>query len=410
MNIRIEKGYANGTVAAPPSKSYAHRLLICAALAQGVSTIRGIALSEDILATIDCIEALGGKVTLEGTTCKVEGVAGRKSEPDDLPVYNCRESGSTLRFFIPIALALTGGGVFKGTGRLMERGIGVYAEIFKSRGIEIDQGPESVTIRGWLEPGIYRVRGDVSSQFISGLLFALPMLFGSSAVEIIPPVESRPYINITADVFRLFGVEVKESADDRFMIQGNQQFMPANTRVEGDWSNAAFLEAIARLAAPHGLEITGLKEDSLQGDKCCVELFEKLSAGGNSMIDISECPDLGPVLFAYAAASGGGHFTGIRRLRIKESDRAEAMAEVLLKFGIRSIIYENEMDILPGELKTPAGPVSGHNDHRIVMAAAVLMLLTGGCIEEAQAVRKSYPDFFETLNSIGIKTYTEEEA
>ncbi|MBE6017688.1 MAG: 3-phosphoshikimate 1-carboxyvinyltransferase, partial [Lachnospiraceae bacterium] len=239
---------------------------------------------------------------------------------------------------------------------------------------------------------------------------ALPMLFGSSMIEIIPPVESRPYINITADVFRLFGVEVKESADDRFMIQGNQQFMPANTRVEGDWSNAAFLEAIARLAAPHGLEITGLKEDSLQGDKCCVELFEKLSAGGNSMIDISECPDLGPVLFAYAAASGGGHFTGIRRLRIKESDRAEAMAEVLLKFGIRSIIYENEMDILPGELKTPAGPVSGHNDHRIVMAAAVLMLLTGGCIEEAQAVRKSYPDFFETLNSIGIKTYTEEEA
>jgi len=187
---------------------------------------------------------------------------------------------------------------------------------------------------------------------------------------------------------------------------------------------------IARVLSKKGFEVVLVARredrllklaDELEGDAeiyCCdlskadncVELFEKLSAGGNSMIDISECPDLGPVLFAYAAASGGGHFTGIRRLRIKESDRAEAMAEVLLKFGIRSIIYENEMDILPGELKTPAGPVSGHNDHRIVMSAAVLMLLTGGCIEGAQAVRKSYPDFFETLNSIGIKTYTEEEA
>lgn len=402
MRIRIEKGTAAGTVAAPPSKSYGHRMLICAALADGVSTIRGISQSEDMLATIDCIRAIGGKVSLDGTVCTVEGVAGQPVQDGELPVYNCRESGSTLRFFIPIALALTGGGIFRGSPRLMERGIGVYDEIFRSRGIEIEYAPDSVTLRGWLEPGIYRVRGDVSSQFISGLLFALPLLFANSTIEVIPPVESRPYIKLTADSFRMFGAEIRETGDDRFIIKGGQKFRASRASVEGDWSNAAFLEAISRLAAPEGLNITGLNENSLQGDRCCMEYFDILEKGTDSPVDISECPDLGPVLFAFAAARAGGSFTGIRRLRIKESDRAEAMAQVLSAFGIRTIIYENEMDIIPGELKEPSAPVWGYNDHRIVMATAVLMLLTGGSIEGAEAVRKSYPDFFEVLGSMGI--------
>lgn len=402
MKVYIEKGQVSGTVAAPPSKSYGHRLLICAALAEGVSVIRGISQSEDIRATMDCIEALGGKVSLNGTACTVEGIAGRSIPEGDLPVYNCRESGSTLRFFIPIALALTGGGVFRGTPRLMERGIGVYEEIFRARGIEIEYAPDSVTLRGWLEPGIYRVRGDVSSQFISGLLFALPMLYGNSTIEIIPPVESHPYISITADAFSKFGVTIKESENFRFVIKGDQTLKAARVSVEGDWSNAAFLEAASRLACAGRLDITGLKSDSLQGDRCCMELFDRLKEGPDSPIDISECPDLGPVLFAFAAACHGGTFTGIRRLRIKESDRAQAMADVLSKFGIRTIIYENEMDIIQGELKEPAEPVCGYNDHRIVMATAVLMLLTGGCIDCAEAVRKSYPDFFEAIAQLGI--------
>ena len=400
MKIRIEKGTAYGQIAAPPSKSYGHRMLICAALASGRSTIGHISSSEDMLATIDCIRALGGEAELSGDCCRVSGIARTSG---DLPEYKCRESGSTLRFFIPLALALTGGGVFRGSRRLIERGIDVYEEIFAPRGVTFDYNDDAITVRGSLQPGNYRVRGDVSSQFITGLLFALPLLEGDSSLEIVPPVESRPYIDITADAMKQFGVMIEEPEQNRFVIRGGQKYKPADITVEGDWSNAAFLYAISMLASPEGIAITGLNDDSIQGDRVCVECFDRLARGaGDDAIEISGCPDLGPVLFAFAAAAGGGKFTGIRRLRIKESDRAAAMAQELEKFDIRTIVSENDMEILPGRFSPPDEPVYGHNDHRIVMALAVLLILTGGEIEGAEAVSKSYPEFFDDLRSIGV--------
>ncbi len=425
MDVRIEKSTANGVIKAPPSKSYAHRMLICAALSEGQSAIRGISDSEDMLATMDCISALG-------ETCEVSGMdvtvlqntvnnavaAGeesnsflqgdrsaatlQKTTAAILPEYRCRESGSTLRFFIPISLALTGGGVFTGSSRLIERGIGIYEELFTPLGVTIEKTPESITIRGQLRSGTYRVRGDVSSQFISGLLFALPLLEEDSEILILPPVESRGYIDITKDSMKMFGVQIDEPEANHFIIRGGQKYTARDVQVEGDWSNAAFLYAIRKL---HGaaLHITMLREGSLQGDRVCVELFDRLLVGAAEPIDISGCPDLGPVLFAFAAACSGGRFTGTRRLRIKESDRAASMKEELAKFGITmNLLDENNLEVEPGTLHTPEEPIDGHNDHRIVMACAVLMTLTGGQIHGAEAVRKSYPGFFDDLGSVGI--------
>ncbi|MGI6071784.1 MAG: 3-phosphoshikimate 1-carboxyvinyltransferase [Lachnospiraceae bacterium] len=413
MNIKITPGKPRGVAAAPPSKSYAHRMLICGALA-GDSSIRGISGSEDISATVDCLAALGAHVRInEGAAVttrppkKTEGI---------LPEYKCRESGSTLRFFIPLALALTGGGIFYGSPRLIERGIGVYEEIFAGRGIHIEKKRDCIIIRGSLEAGEYRIRGDMSSQFITGMLMALPLLGGDSVIEVLPPVESRPYIDITLDVMDTFAVKAKEMKTDSFSVKGGQSYLPCDTTVEGDWSNAAFLFALKRLhvsddcSAPGMMEIIGLNAESIQGDRTCLDFFDKIDLRTKQTSDISACPDLGPVLFAYAAAKGGGSFTGIKRLRIKESDRVEAMARELGKFGIATEISENGIIIKKGNgghgpcetFSLPAEPLDGHNDHRIVMAVSVLATLTGGVIQGAEAVRKSYPDFFETLKTLGI--------
>ncbi len=408
MNITIEKGNAYGKISAPPSKSYGHRMLICAALAQGESVIEGISGSEDMLATIDCIKALGCTVSKgKGTGDYIIKGCSRST---DFPIYDCRESGSTLRFFVPIALACTGGGIFKGSARLIERGIGIYEEIFGSRGIIIKKSPDEIIIKGHLKSGYYKVRGDVSSQFISGLLFALPLLEEESIIEITGPSVSRSYIDITLAVLRSFGIDIKENPNNIFQIPGGQSYKPQRTRPEGDWSNAAFFIAISMLqdkikheiGKNGGLTVTGLLPDSIQGDRICVKYFEKLQKGCKDAIDISDCPDLGPILFAFAAACTGASFTGIDRLRIKESDRASAMKDILSEFGIESVINGNDMEILPGTLTRPKKPIYGYNDHRIVMSAAVLMTLTGGTIEGAEAVAKSYPSFFEDLGAVGI--------
>ena len=404
MRVKISKGTAYGQIAAPPSKSYGHRMLICAALANGKSTVKRISASEDMLATIDCIKALGVQAESEGDTCILGGFGAENiTEKHCLPEYKCRESGSTLRFFIPIAMALTGGGIFSGAKRLIERGIGIYEELFVPQGVLIEKCEDFIRIEGTLKAGNMKVRGDVSSQFISGLLFALPLLKEDSTLEILPPVESRAYIDITIDSMKLFGVNVEEPATNHFFIKGGQSYKAKDVSVEGDWSNAAFLYAIKELTgAGDKLEITGLREDSIQGDKVCRDYFDKLIKGTEEALDISGCPDLGPILFAFAAAAKGGKFTGIRRLRIKESDRAAVMAQELAKFGVTAQVLENDMIIPAGQLKAPQEVIDGHNDHRIVMSMAVLMLLTGGGIEGAEAVKKSYPDFFNNLRDLGV--------
>lgn len=398
MKVSIKPGLCSGEACAPPSKSYAHRMLICAALAEGESTIRGLARSEDMLATLDCIAALGAEFALDGDTVTIKG---GKNKTAGGAVFPCRESGSTLRFMLPIAAACGGSARFTGTSRLMERGVGIYEEIFAEKGVSIKKGSESIELSGSLSPGEYTFRGDVSSQFVTGLLFALPLLEGGSVIRVLPPVESRAYIDVTVAVLRLFGVEITESPENTFSIAGGQKYLCRSMSVEGDWSNAAALFALNSLGG--SVSVTGLNMDSIQGDRVCLELLERLKSP-NAVIDISNCPDLGPVLFAAAAASGvGAVFTGTRRLRIKESDRASVMAQELEKFGVKAKVLENSVVIEPGRLQSPREMLSGHNDHRIVMAMSLLASAVGGVIDGAEAVRKSYPDFFEVLRRLGAE-------
>ena len=383
MNITIQPGKLKGLVTAPPSKSYGHRMLLCAQLAEGDSVISGLSESEDILATKDCLHAL------------------QERTPD--AVFPCRESGSTLRFLIPSALVLCGGGIFTGTQRLIERGIGIYEEIFASAAamgadICLEKEADKIRIKGNLPAGNYKMRGDVSSQFVTGMLLALPLLEGNSMLRVLPPVESRPYIDITIDVMKQFGVAIREVEPNLFLIRGGQKYQAGNYQVEGDWSNGAFLYGFREIGSD--LQIQGLNMKSLQGDKACLSFFKMLP---DQTIDLSDTPDLGPVLFAVAAAKGGGAFTGIRRLRIKESDRAQAMADELAKFGVVCRVTENEMILTSSGLKKPEVPLDGHNDHRIVMALSILASITGGTILGAQAVRKSWPDYFTVMQKAGME-------
>lgn len=370
-------------------------MLLCAQLAEGDSVICGLSESEDILATKDCLFAL------------------RKKSPE--AIFPCRESGSTLRFMIPAALVLCGGGIFTGTERLIERGIGIYEEVFAEAAvlgadIQVEKEADQIRIKGNFPAGNYQLRGDVSSQFVTGMLLALPLLQADSTLNVLPPVESRPYIDITIDVMKQFGVIVEEKEPNFFTIRGGQKYQAGTYQVEGDWSNGAFLYGFNEVGSE--LQIGGLNPDSLQGDKACVKMFSQLGAGRatgdpalSASIDLSDTPDLGPVLFAVAAAKGGGSFTGIKRLRIKESDRAQAMAEELAKFGVGCSITENEMIIRSSGLKKPEEPLDGHNDHRIVMALSILSSITGGTICGAEAVRKSWPDYFEVMQKAGLSCF-----
>ena len=398
MKITINKGAGHGTIKAPPSKSVAHRLLISAAMADGVSTVRGISMCEDVLATLDCLCALGIKYTRCGNDVTVEGKPPRLMSPD--APLQCRESGSTLRFLLPIALMTEGTAVFYGAAGLMTRPMSVYEKLFTERGLTYISDGKSIVAKGPLAGGEFKVAGNVSSQFISGLLFALPNATVDSRIRIIPPLESRSYIELTIDAIKSFGVEAKWEDEYTLFIKGNQAFRPTDVTVEGDYSGAAFPEALNLLGSE--VCVDGLRENSIQGDRVYKKYYEMLKCGTPN-IHIGDCPDLGPVLFAAAAALHGGIFTGTKRLEIKESDRAAAMAAELKKFGTSVSIYEDTVVIYPAEFHAPSELLCGHNDHRIVMALSTLLTVTGGTIDGAEAVSKSYPTFFEDLASVGIE-------
>ena len=404
MIAEIHPGSAAGIVAAPPSKSMAHRLLICAGLSGGVSHIYGVDLNEDILATMDCLRALGASCTASGDTVTVRGADPRQARPEH--ALCCRESGSTLRFFIPLALMCNEDVTFTGTEKLLSRPLGVYAQLCAEQGFAFAQSKAQLQVRGRLEAGRFSLPGDVSSQFITGLLFALPLARGDSVISIIPPVESRSYVNLTLQALHAFGIRADWQDDTTLVIPGNQQYQPRDMVVEGDYSGAAFFAALNTLGSD--ITVTGLLPDSLQGDKIYEKHLKSL-AQGRPEIDLSDCPDLGPVLFAVAAAKHGAVFTGTRRLKIKESDRATAMAQELAPFGTEVTVEENRVVVNAKAFHAPNTLLCGHNDHRIIMSLAVLLTLTGGKIQGAQAVRKSFPDFFEKLRALGIEVIHEAE-
>lgn len=394
MNISIPKTLYRGTVTAPPSKSAAHRMLICAGLAEGTSVIHGISQSEDMKATLDCLSAMGAVWHREGNTVTVTGADPRKRGEATFP---CRESGSTLRFFLPLCLLSEREAVMTGSTTLLSRPLDVYEQICLSQGLLFDRGEDRLTVGGPLCGGHFRVAGDISSQFISGLMFTLPLLEGYSVIELIPPVMSGSYIAMTAQALGAFGIRV-ELTDNRILIPGGQRYEPRELTVEGDWSNAAFFLALNALGSE--IEVEGLLRETLQGDAVIRRLLGRLGRGCPT-IDVGDCPDLAPVLMASAAALNGVTLTNTDRLKIKESDRGAAMAEELAKCGVSVTVGDNLITVeAPGELKTPDVPLSGHNDHRIVMACAVLLTRVGGAIEGAEAVSKSFPDFFEVLHAL----------
>lgn len=396
MTIKLNKSKLSGVAAFPPSKSDSHRLLIAAALADGDSKIHGISRCDDVEATISSLKTLGAEISLDGDTAIIKGTDIRKT--DVLGDLKVNESGSTLRFLIPLAL-LTGKKVrFVGKERLFERPLTIYEDITRMTDGRFDIGKGELVVKGRLDGGEYRLRGDVSSQFITGLLFALPLLSSDSRIVIEPPFESRPYVNMTIATLKQFGVKVRFDNENEITIFGNQKYTKTEEKVEGDWSGGAFLFALGLLHPD--LTIDGYSNDTLQGDSVAISYLDKIKKG-EARLDISDCPDLGPILFAMAAYFGEAEFIGTRRLVIKESDRCAAMKEELEKMGAEVEIFENSVKIKGGNLHAPNAYLFGHNDHRIVMSLAVLCTVLGGEIEGAEAVKKSYPEFFEVLSSVG---------
>lgn len=436
MDLQIIPKKLSGTVTPPPSKSIAHRLLIAAALADGVSTVRGIAMSQDVEATLRCLTALGGrwKETTPGVL-EITGTGGRRAG-EDLPRLDCGESGSTLRFFIPIALAVAGGGVFTGHGRLMERPQGPYFDLFREKGISYEQKDGVLTVRGHLEPGEYKLAGNVSSQFFTGLLFALPLLGGPSVIRSTTEVESRDYIAITRQVLETAGVETTCKDNFRTLEITGGTYHPIDETVEADWSQAAFWYTAQGLGNP--LTIQGMNPKSIQGDRVMASFAEMLrgeplsdgvtvpilgpvSAApakpfqpplrpgwttpcvGSVSLPLTYCPDLAPPLAAWGALLNGTlYLKDAGRLRIKESDRLATITAALRALGA-DVTEEPDRLIINGKPALPGGTVDCANDHRIAMMAAIAATGCTGPVTllGAECVKKSYPDFWDVYQSLG---------
>lgn len=399
MRVEIFPGKLCGKIKAPYSKSVLHRILIGCALSLGESTIYGITLSDDILATIDCLRNLGAKITFDDEKVIVKGVSIDLFENKN--VIDCRESASTLRFLIPLCLLNGKEYVFSGSGRLMKRPLDVYEKICTEHGFKFDLDDDKLHICGKLSSGTYEVRGNVSSQFVTGLMYALSIVKENSVIKLIPPVESRSYIDLSINVLNEFGCDVKYISENEISLSGNSVFKAKEHKSEGDYSNAAFFDALNYMGSEVKLE--NLAEYSHQGDKIYKKYFPMIKKN-HPIIDLSDCPDLGPILFVLSAYKGGGRFSGVARLRLKESDRIKAMKEELSKFGVDLIEYaEDDVEIVSNALHPPKETLFSHNDHRIAMALGILCSITGGVIENAQCVNKSFPEFWERFGEAGGK-------
>jgi 3-phosphoshikimate 1-carboxyvinyltransferase len=392
MTVSIKKGKAGGEIKAPPSKSFAHRQIICAALSGGKSSVGNICDSDDISATVDCARSLGAEITVEHDTAYIKPGGVVKNE------LFCRQSGSTIRFFIPVCLAAGGEFMLHGDKRLLQRPFEAYKDLCAAQGVIFEQTEEYIRVKGKLDLSDVTVSGAVSSQFITGLMLAAPLSGKDSVIHIKPPFVSRPYVDITAAVMADFGVTAVFEDEYTLKIKGGS-YKPADVIAEGDWSNGAFLYALNALGGD--VTVTGLNENSPQGDRVILKQLEALK-NGCAEIDITDCPDNAPILTAVAAANNGCTLYGTSRLKIKESDRGAAMAEELSKFGVKVEVYDDKITVSHG-LKKPKEKLFGHNDHRIVMSCACLLTLTGGQIDGAEAVNKSYPGFFKDISSLGIK-------
>ena len=400
MDMLIKPSVLKGDINIPASKSCAHRAIICAALADGVSVLSGITMSNDIQATLNAMSALGAEFDVNGEIITVKGIG---NIPDSA-VIDCNESGSTLRFIIPVAAALGINSEFLGKGRLPQRPIDIYVRELSKNGINFNyNNTMPFGISGKLKNGKYEAEGNVSSQFITGLLFALPLLDGDSEIILTSHLESRPYVDITIDILKKYGIVISENKNG-FFIKGNQKYIPCNLTTEGDYSQAAFFFVANAIGSQ--VNISNLNPDSVQGDKKILDIIDNMCYNGcitSFEADCSDIPDLVPVLTVLAAyGNAPSRIYNAQRLKIKESNRLESAAAMINSLGGHADITDDGIVITPtGKLK--GGTVDSFGDHRIVMSAAIAAL---GCegnviIKGAQAAEKSYPDFFKDYTKAG---------
>ncbi len=414
-DVKFSPFVPNGTVNVPPSKSDVHRAIICAAMANGVSRISPVALSNDIKATIGCIKALGADAVLENNVLTVDGTNMYKNKT---ALLDCGESGSTLRFFIPIAAVGNINATFVGKGKLPQRPIGIFTEALPKAGTVCKtEGGLPLEIKGQLKSGIFEIPGNVSSQFITGLLLALPILESDSEIVLTSPLESVGYIAMTIRTMKQFGVNI-QATEKGWHIKGGQSYKTCDYTTDGDWSQAAFFMVLGAVSGK--VTVKGVAKDSTQGDKKCTEILARFGAKVTQLdnevtvekgtlkaitIDASQIPDLVPVLSVCAAfAEGTTKIINAERLRIKECDRLKATAELLNNLGGKVKELSDGLEIT-GVSSLKGGNVNGYNDHRIVMSAAVCAARSDEDITAtfAMSINKSYPDFYIDYNSIGGK-------
>ncbi len=406
MDIKITPSKIAGTITAPPSKSYAHRYIIASFLSKGEGFIENVQPSKDILATLGVLKNIGLDYSFEKSGVKIN--SGNKNLN---PVLDCNESGSTLRFMIPIVAALNLSCEFTGSKRLLERPIGDLVDCLNENGANID----GFKVQGKLKSGIYKINGEVSSQFITGLLFALPILNGDSTIEIKGNIVSQDYINITIDVLKKFGINILKTKDGYF-VKGNQKYvMPSKMVVEGDYSNSAFLLAMGVLG--EGVTVLNLNKNSMQGDSKIIGILKEF--GGNVIevengyfaskgelkgitIDCENTPDIVQIISVVASFSKGKTvLKNVSRLEIKESDRVRGIINNLKNSGIKAEYTSGDLTIYGKEVK--GGTFSGDNDHRTVMSSVVLSAFAKGVstIKGVEAIQKSYPTFLEDFKLLG---------
>ena len=418
--IIIEPKLLKGNIVVPPSKSLGHRGIIASALSSGISKLDNIQLSKDIEATIDIMKELGAIINIEDDSLLIDGRNIFSYEKSfDL---KCNESGSTLRFLIPLALTKSGDYIFHGEGKLVTRPLDSYYEIFKEKGIEYSttEGVLPLKVSGKLTSGTYRVRGDISSQFITGLLYSLPLLEGNSKIEVTTELESKGYIDLTLQVLKDFGIQIANNNYKEFSIKGPQRYHSSNYYIEGDYSQGAFFLVAGALGS--SITCSGLNKSSLQGDKIILDILTAMgctieendegirvnpSRTKGIEIDASNCPDLVPILAVLASLSKGEtRIINAKRLRIKECDRLHAITTELNKLGANIIELEDSL-IISGVNMLKGGEVNSHNDHRIVMALAIAATRATGdvIINNPSAIEKSYPNFFGDYIKLGGECY-----
>ena len=428
--VVYKAGFSGGHITVPPSKSAAHRALLCAALSGEKTKIHNIDRSKDMEAMLNALHALGISAEYDGET-RCVSFSGGLPKPGTGQEINCLESGNTLRFVTPVAAALGGDWRFTGSGRLPERPMSVYQELLPAHGVSYQaENPDAgknlpLHLSGKLTPGVYRVPGNISSQFISGLLFALPLLSGDSEIIVTSSLESKGYIDLTLSVLKDFGIHVNKTPTG-WEVPGNQIYTARDYTVEGDWSQAAFFLSMAALSTGgETVYLHGLDKNSVQGDKACVSCFENFglctrweedvlaawNPNGNkpfgglhgTVIDASQINDLVPALAVCGALSEGEtRIIHAERLRLKESDRLAAMEEAINNLGGNAKETADGL-LIRGVEQFQGGTVEGKNDHRVVMALAAGALRCKGelTVTDEQSIQKTYPGFFEDFKKLG---------